>query len=90
MLKQYCSKLYDKYKSDGFIRSIRLLNETFVDYLFLELNTIKLKQIKKNRNIWCYSRLFSPNPLEEIGDRKGIDKLIYDIQLDFLSGCEEY
>jgi len=89
MLKQYCLRLYNKYQCGGLISTMRLLNKTFVDYLFLELNVIKLKQIGEDSDIKRWIRCFSPNLLEEIG-KEGLDKLISDTQLDFLSTCGEH
>ena len=87
MLKQYCSRLCENYKSEGFTSTAELLNKTFVDYLFLELNTIKLRQIERNNDFGIYFRIFSPNFLEQIGKR-GIDGLIENLQKSFLVECK--
>lgn len=92
MLREYGKKLYEAYQEKGFIPAVKSFGKSFGEYLLLETNYIKLRQIKGDNKPVCdfpytsriYTEIITRQPFRNVSNQN-LENIIYKTKKDFLN-----
>jgi len=91
MLKEYAQKLYSVYQENGLIPAVKIFGKSVGEYLLLETNHIKIRQIQGNNKPFCdfphasrmYAEAVTGEPFRKVTNQD-LDNLIFETETDFL------
>lgn len=91
MLKEYTQKLYGVYQEKGLVPAVKAFGKSVGEYLLLEANYAKIKQIQGENKPFCdfphasriYSEAVTGQPFRKVSN-SDLDSIIFETKTDFL------
>jgi len=92
MLREYAQKLYEVYQEKGLVPAVKAFGKSVGEYLLLEANYIKIRQIQGDNKSFCafpdasrmYAESVTGQPFGSVNNQD-LDSIIFETKTDFLN-----
>jgi hypothetical protein len=91
MLREYAQKLCEVYKEKGLVPAVKAFGKSVGEYLLLEANYMKMRQIQGDNKPFCdfphvsrmYAEAVTRQPFRNVSNQD-LDSIIFETKTDFL------
>jgi len=91
MIREYAQKVYEVYQKKGLVPAVKAFRKSFGEYLLLEANSLKMRQIQGDNKPFCdfphasrmYAEAVTGQPFRIVSN-SDLDSIIFETKKDFL------